>query len=176
MRSVKSLATAAEAGRHQREWFADLRRRVADGEPFALLNADVPHEIFRTMDIPYAVSQWWASLVAAKQRSGHYLELVRQRGYPDYSEQYNAVTLGSAFDPEPEAKPVGRSAQAGHHRRRRHRRCHPQGLRHLGSRARRHLLSAGERRRERGPRQLVGAHAAPLGAGRRPGQAGPAHR
>ncbi|MEV0161932.1 2-hydroxyacyl-CoA dehydratase family protein [Nonomuraea fuscirosea] len=106
-RGVKSLATAAEAGAHQREWFADLRRRVAAGEPFALLNADVPHEIFRTMDIPYAVGQWWASLVAAKQRSGHYLELVRRRGYPDYSEQYNAVTLGAAFDPEPEAGPWG---------------------------------------------------------------------
>ncbi|MFC5819515.1 2-hydroxyacyl-CoA dehydratase family protein [Nonomuraea harbinensis] len=106
-RGVKSLATAVEAARHQREWFAGLRRRVAAGEPFAVVNADVPHEIFRVMDIPYVVSQWWASVVAAKQRSAHYLEKVRERGYPDYSEQYNAVTLGSAFDPDPGAGPWG---------------------------------------------------------------------
>lgn len=99
-RSVKTLASAAEAARHQREWFADLRARVAAGEPLAVVNADVPHEIFRVMDIPYVVSQWWASVVAAKQRSADYLRLVRERGYPDYSEQYNAVTLGSAFDDE----------------------------------------------------------------------------
>ncbi len=107
MRAVKTLASAIEAARHQREWFADLQRRVAAGEPFAVVNADVPQEIFRTMDIPYVVSQWWASVVTAKQRSGHYLELLRQRGYPDHSEQYNAVSLGSAFDPDPSSGPWG---------------------------------------------------------------------
>ncbi|RAY15869.1 2-hydroxyacyl-CoA dehydratase [Actinomadura craniellae] len=104
---TRSLASAAAAGRYQREWFAGLRERVAAGEPLALVNADVPQEIFRAMDIPYVVSQWWASLVAAKQRSAHYLELVRERGYPDYTEQYNSLTLGAAFDPEPENGPWG---------------------------------------------------------------------
>ncbi|GAA2830777.1 2-hydroxyacyl-CoA dehydratase family protein [Nonomuraea rubra] len=97
---MKRLATATEASRYQREWFAGLRARVAGGEPLAVVNADVPHEIFRAMDIPYVVSQWWASVIAAKQRSGHYLELLRQRGLPDHSEQYNALTLASALDPD----------------------------------------------------------------------------
>lgn len=106
-RSEKALVSSAEASRHQKEWFAELRRRVQDGEPLALVNADVPQEIFRAMDIPYVVSQWWASLVAAKQLSERYLGFVRERGLPDASEQYNSLTLGSAFDPDPESGPWG---------------------------------------------------------------------
>jgi hypothetical protein len=106
-RAVKQLASAADAGRYQREWFHTLRTRVAAGEPLALVNADAPQEIFRAMDIPYVVTQWWASVVAAKQRAGDYLRLVAERGYPDDSDQYNAVALGSAFDPDPASAPWG---------------------------------------------------------------------
>jgi hypothetical protein len=107
MSTVKALDSARDAARYQKQWFADVRKRVAGGEPFAVVNADVPHEILRAMDIPYVVSQWWASVVAAKQRSRHHLDLIKARGYPDYSEQYNAVSLASAFDPEPESGPWG---------------------------------------------------------------------
>lgn len=96
-RSRKRLATAAEATAYQREWFAALRERVAAGEPLALVNADAPQEILRAMDIPYVVAQWWASVCSAKQRAPHYLGLLRDRGYPDYSEQYSAIPLGSAL-------------------------------------------------------------------------------
>ena len=106
-RSEKTLASAVEANRYQREWFASLRERVADGEPLALVNADTPAEIFATMDIPYVVCQWWASLIAAKQKSGYFLQLVREQGFPDYTEQYNSLALGSAFDPDPESGPWG---------------------------------------------------------------------
>lgn len=106
-RSTKSLESAAEAARHQREWFARLRERVAAGEPLVLVNADAPQEIFAAMDIPYVVSQWWASLVAAKQHSRRYLQLVRDQGFPDYTEQYNSLTLGAAFDPDPDSGPWG---------------------------------------------------------------------
>ena len=34
-----------------------------------LVDADVPHELLRAMDIPYVVNQWWASICAAKQRA-----------------------------------------------------------------------------------------------------------
>jgi hypothetical protein len=54
---------------------------VAQGEPFAFVNADVPQEIFRAMDIPYVVNQWWASVCAAKQMSPYYLGLLNERGY-----------------------------------------------------------------------------------------------
>ncbi|QFG21003.1 2-hydroxyacyl-CoA dehydratase family protein [Actinomadura sp. WMMB 499] len=93
----KQLASAREATRYQREWFAGLHGAVAAGEPMALVNADAPQEIFRAMGIPYVVNQWWASVVAAKQRTGDYLRTLREEGYPDYSEQYTSTALASAF-------------------------------------------------------------------------------
>ena len=52
-RSRKDLACTADATAHQRQFVADLRRRVIDnGEPFAIAQADTPHEIFHAMDIP----------------------------------------------------------------------------------------------------------------------------
>lgn len=107
MPAEKLLDSAKEASRYQRRWFQDLRARATHGGPLALVNADAPQEIFRAMDIPYVVNQWWASVVAAKQRAPYYLELLRERGYPDYTEQYSAISLGSLFDPDPENAPWG---------------------------------------------------------------------
>lgn len=101
------LDTARAATTYQRRWFAELRRRVEAGERFALVNADAPQEIFRAMGIPYVVNQWWASIVAAKGRTQDYLALLRQRGYPDYVEQYSSTSLASVFDPAPDSAPWG---------------------------------------------------------------------
>ncbi len=100
-RSVTTLPSASAATAYQRRWFADLRRRAAGGEPVALVNADTPQEILRALDIPYVVNQWWASVCAAKQRSGPYLRLLSDRGYPADQEQYNTLALASTFDPDP---------------------------------------------------------------------------
>jgi hypothetical protein len=100
-------AAAQEATRYQRQWFADLHQQVRDGAPLALVNADAPQEIFRAMGIPYVVNQWWASIVTAKKRTQDYLALVKERGYPDHTEQYSSISLGSAFDPHPEDAPWG---------------------------------------------------------------------
>jgi len=99
MTTTKALASTVEANRYQREWFATVRARAAAGEPFAVVNADAPQEIFQAMDIPYVVSQWWASLVAAERQTGRYLDVLRAHGLPDDSEQYNAVSLATALDP-----------------------------------------------------------------------------
>ncbi|MFD6286535.1 2-hydroxyacyl-CoA dehydratase [Streptomyces sp. NPDC060205] len=101
------LNSASAATTYQREWFAGLRREVADGAPFALVNADAPQEIFRTMGIPYAVNQWWSSIVTAKRRAQDYLALLRERGLPDDSEQYSSIPLASVFDPDPANAPWG---------------------------------------------------------------------
>jgi 2-hydroxyglutaryl-CoA dehydratase, D-component len=100
-------ASATAATAHQRQWFADLRAGVARGGPFALVNADAPQEVFRTMGIPYVVNQWWASIVAAKRRTQDQLALLRERGYPDYTEQYSSTSLASVFDPDPAGAPWG---------------------------------------------------------------------
>jgi hypothetical protein len=100
-RSVTTLPSASAATAYQRQWFAGLHRRAAEGEPVALVNADAPQEILRALDIPYVVNQWWASVCSAKQKSARYLELLADRGYPADQEQYNTLALASTFDPEP---------------------------------------------------------------------------
>ncbi|MFT4081310.1 MAG: 2-hydroxyacyl-CoA dehydratase family protein [Nocardioides sp.] len=93
--------TARAASAHQKEWFADLRRRVVeDGEYFALVNADAPQEILRAMGVPYVVNQWWASLVSAKRLADRSLDRLRAGGHPDDSRQYDAIPLGSVDLPE----------------------------------------------------------------------------
>ena len=96
-RSVTTLEAAKAASSHQRAWFGELRERASAGEPIAVVNADAPHEILRTFDIPYVVNQWWASLCAAKQKSAPYLGELRGRGYPDWSDQYGSLALASSL-------------------------------------------------------------------------------
>jgi hypothetical protein len=104
---VTRLDSARRATRHQRQWFEDLRAEVAAGAPLALVNADAPQEIFRAMGIPYVVNQWWASIITAKRLGQDHLRRVRAHGYPDDSEQYNALPLGGVLDPDPESAPWG---------------------------------------------------------------------
>jgi hypothetical protein len=94
---VKRLEAAVAAMQHQREWFKSLRG------PIAVADADVPHEIFRALGIPYVVNQWWASICSAKQKAPLYLDAIRARGYPDGVDQYSAIGLGSvlAADDDP---------------------------------------------------------------------------
>ena len=101
------MPSAQGASAYQRQWFADLQRRAADGGPFALISAETPLEILRTMDIPYMPVQWWSSLVSAKQKAPAYLDQLRARGYPDDQEQYFSLGLASAFDRDPQSAPWG---------------------------------------------------------------------
>lgn len=97
LRSEKSLDLAREFGRYQRTWFGGLRARAAAGDPIAVVNADAPQEIFRALDIPYVVTQWWSSVVAAKQQAATYLSELRTRGYPDTRESYTALAFASTL-------------------------------------------------------------------------------
>lgn len=106
-RSRKSLRSVAAFGEYQRHWFADLRRRVAAGEPLAVVNANAPQEILRALDIPFVVNQWWASIVAAKQQSSRYLDLLRQHGYPTQFDSYSSQGLAAAFDDDTANAPWG---------------------------------------------------------------------
>ncbi len=105
--SVKRLHTVSVANAYQREWFKEVQERVAHGEPLAMVNADVPQEIFRVMDIPYIVNQWWASVCSAKQMAPYYLGLLNEHGYRQDLCRYCSLSLASAFDPEPEKGPWG---------------------------------------------------------------------
>jgi len=84
-----------------------LHKRVKDGEPFGYINADVPMEVLRAMDIPFVVNQWWAAICSAKQMSPKYFGFLRDEGYRDDLCSYCAMALAGSFDPEPEAGPWG---------------------------------------------------------------------
>ena len=62
VRSVKHLACTAEATAYQKAFGAQLKRRVIDDkEPYAIVQADTPHELFHAMDIPIVTNQWWSA-------------------------------------------------------------------------------------------------------------------
>ena len=97
-RAVKRLNATAQAGAYQKQWFFDLKRRVEAGEDFAYVNADVPMEILRAMDIPFVVNQWWAAICGAKQMTGKYFSLLRQAGYRDDLCSYCATAFAESLD------------------------------------------------------------------------------
>lgn len=107
LRSRKVLQASASSGDYQRAWFASVREQVAQGSPFAVVNANAPQEILRALGVPFVVNQWWASIVAAKQQSGRYRRLLRGRNYPTDAEAYSAQGLAAALDHDAEQAPWG---------------------------------------------------------------------
>ncbi len=89
------LQSAKQATTYQKQWFLDTAAAARRGEPIALVTADTPHEILRTMGIPYIVSQWWASIVSAKRLAGASLDALAELGYPTNIQQYDALPFGS---------------------------------------------------------------------------------
>src|SRR6187402_197043 len=77
----KQLDATRAASAFQKQWFADLRRRVFDErQPYALLQADVPFELFDLVDVPAVSNQWWASIVAAKRQAPKFLDAMDADG------------------------------------------------------------------------------------------------
>ena len=99
-RAQKSLKATAAASAYQKQWFAGLRARVEAGEDFGYLNADVPMEILRAMDIPFVVNQWWAAICAAKRMTQKYYSLLNAEGYRDDLCSYCATALAESYDPD----------------------------------------------------------------------------
>jgi benzoyl-CoA reductase/2-hydroxyglutaryl-CoA dehydratase subunit BcrC/BadD/HgdB len=80
----KQLEATIAAAVFQKQWFAGLRRRVFDErQPYALLQADVPFELFDLVDIPAVSNQWWAAMVAAKRQAPAYLDAMAEDGHHD---------------------------------------------------------------------------------------------
>jgi benzoyl-CoA reductase/2-hydroxyglutaryl-CoA dehydratase subunit BcrC/BadD/HgdB len=106
-RSIKQLKSSVEAATYQKEWFKKVRERVSEGEPFAVAQADAPHEIFLAMDIPVVIVQWWSALIAAKRLSPYYFDLMNERGYQRNLCRYCCLPLACTMDHNPERAPWG---------------------------------------------------------------------
>ena len=94
----KTLAAARESAAYQKQWFRQLHQRVNDGEKLAYINADVPMELLRAMDIPYVVNQWWAAICGAKGMTPRYFSLLEEAGYPTDLCSYCATALAESYD------------------------------------------------------------------------------
>jgi benzoyl-CoA reductase subunit B len=77
----KQLETTGAAASFQKTWFSRLRQRVFDErQPYALVQADVPFELFDLLDVPAVSNQWWAAIVAAKRQAPAYLDAMEADG------------------------------------------------------------------------------------------------
>jgi benzoyl-CoA reductase subunit B len=77
----RQLDATAAAAAFQKEWFGRLRRRVfEERQPYAIVQADVPFELFDLLDVPAVSNQWWAALVAAKRQAPAYLDAMAADG------------------------------------------------------------------------------------------------
>ncbi|MEP7313025.1 MAG: 2-hydroxyacyl-CoA dehydratase family protein [Pseudomonadota bacterium] len=107
-RSRKDLACTAEAAAYQKAFGANLRQRVVEaGEPFAVAQADTPHEIFHAMDIPLVSNQWWSAYISAKRLSGRYFETMDALGYPPNRCRYCTLGLACTLANDPATAPWG---------------------------------------------------------------------
>ena len=98
---VKKLEATRTAGEYQKKWFFEMKAKVEkEGGDFAILNADVPMEIFRAMDIPFVVNQWWAAICGAKRMTKKYFGLMNANGYRADLNSYDAQALAESFDPD----------------------------------------------------------------------------
>lgn len=80
--SEKQLACTAEAGAYQKEWFSQLRRDVFERhQPYAIIQADMPFELFQVMGVPAVSNQWWAALISAKRLAPRCFDELNARGF-----------------------------------------------------------------------------------------------
>ncbi|MGQ9427372.1 2-hydroxyacyl-CoA dehydratase subunit D [Gilvimarinus sp. F26214L] len=108
LRSRKDLSCTADAQRFQKAFGLDLKRRVVEnGEPFAIVQADTPHEIFHVMDIPIVTNQWWSAYISAKRLSERYVNVLAEHGFPQDSCKYCSLGLGCTLDNDPATAPWG---------------------------------------------------------------------
>lgn len=107
-RSRKDLKCTAAALSYQRQFAAELKRRVVEhGDPFVVAQADTPHELFHAMDIPLITNQWWSAYISAKQLSARYFKVLEEKGFPGNSCRYCSLGLACTLANDPATAPWG---------------------------------------------------------------------
>ncbi len=105
---MSGLECTDAAKAYQKAFGAELRERVVGrGEPFAVAQADTPHEIFHAMDIPVVSNQWWSAYISAKRLSSRYLDLLDEIGFPPNRCSYCSLGLACSLANDPATAPWG---------------------------------------------------------------------
>jgi benzoyl-CoA reductase/2-hydroxyglutaryl-CoA dehydratase subunit BcrC/BadD/HgdB len=107
-RGRKDLECTAAATAYQKAFGAELRERVVErGEPFAVAQADTPHEIFHAMGIPVVSNQWWSAYISAKRLSERYSGVLDELGFPPNRCRYCSLGLACSLANDPATAPWG---------------------------------------------------------------------
>lgn len=107
-RGRKDLECTAAATGYQKAFGAQLRERVVErGEPFAVAQADTPHEIFHALDIPVVSNQWWSAYISAKRLSERYSGVLDEYGVPSNRCHYCSLGLACSLANDPKTAPWG---------------------------------------------------------------------
>jgi benzoyl-CoA reductase subunit B len=92
--SEKQLASTVEASAHQKEWFAQLRHDVFEKhQPYAIVQADMPFELFQALGVPTVSNQWWAALISAKRLAPRCFDEINARGFHEGLCRYCSLPL-----------------------------------------------------------------------------------
>ena len=100
----KQLRVPNAVRAYQREWIANTRQRVSQGEPFAICNGDDCEEILNVMDIPVIVINYWHAIISTKRMDQYYQDILRARDYPA---TVFSMGLAVTIDNKPDMAPWG---------------------------------------------------------------------
>jgi benzoyl-CoA reductase subunit B len=104
----KQLQCTNSASEYQKRWFADLRRDVFDNHrPYAIIQADMPFELFQVMNVPVVSNQWWAALIAAKRLSPNYLDRMNAAGFHEGLCRYCSLSAATTLTADRGEAPWG---------------------------------------------------------------------
>lgn len=104
----RQLRCTTAAAEHQKAWFAELRRDVFEHrKPYAIVQADMPLELFQVMRVPVVSNQWWGAIVAAKRLAPYYLDRMNEAGYHDGLCRYCSLSLATSLVGDPAQAPWG---------------------------------------------------------------------
>jgi benzoyl-CoA reductase subunit B len=104
----KQLQCTLAAAEYQKSWFAKLRQDVFEKRlPYAIVQADMPLELFHVLEMPVVSNQWWSAMIAAKRLSGSYLDELNSLGYHDGLCRYCSLGLACTLSRDPSIAPWG---------------------------------------------------------------------
>ena len=104
----KQLQCTVAAGAYQKQWFSQLRRDVFEKHrAYAILQADMPFELFQVMDLPAVSNQWWSALIAAKRLAPKYLDAMNAMGFHEGLCRYCSLSMACTLARDPGQAPWG---------------------------------------------------------------------
>jgi benzoyl-CoA reductase subunit B len=104
----KQLQSTTAAAGFQKQWFSQLRREVFEQQrPYAIVQADMPLELFQVFGMPVVSNQWWSAMISAKRMSEYYLDHMNALGYHDGLCRYCSLGLACALEGDASRAPWG---------------------------------------------------------------------